>query len=172
MAATRNAYLTGNDLPVLNRIEKVLQMTDHEWASGSKATPPSTARKPSTQEPKPMVFTTVPDPARLPRLYLTAHLIIYYYIQIEGGKGVDKIRRILAENRRKLAKHEQYREQYRIYEQELQAFFKLPGVTRTTDGKFRYPSNLQPPQAPKPPRRRATPGRILYRNKKKTYIYE
>jgi hypothetical protein len=149
--AARATFLTGNDLPELFKVEKFLQMTDHEWATGSKATPPPATGKPPTPGVKPMIFSQIPDPTRLPRLYRTAHLIIYYFIQIEGENGVNKIRRFLEENRNNLAKYEQYREQYRIYEQEVLHFMELPGVTKTPDGRIRYPSNLQLPSAPKPP---------------------
>jgi hypothetical protein len=75
------------------------------------------------------------------RLYRTAHLIIYYFIQIEGEKGVMKIRKFLEENQKIMSR-------YNLY---VQAFMKLPGVIKLDDGRIQYPSTLNPPVAPPEP---------------------
>ena len=85
------------------------------------------------------------------RLYRTAHLIIYYFIHIEGEAGVAKIRRFIEENRRHLARYEAYESAHADYVKAMDAFFRLPGVKRLDDGRFEYPSNLTPPAAPEPP---------------------
>jgi hypothetical protein len=37
------------------------------------------------------------------------------------------------------------------YRTEMAAFMKLPGVKDLGDGRFQYPKDLTPPEAPKPP---------------------
>ncbi len=137
-------YLKSDSLPQLFRVAKVLEMTDVEWATGH---PPSSRTPPaSVSPPKPPN-----DGNRLPRLYRTAHLIFYYYIQIEGEKGVNKIRRFIDENRIHMARYKRYREEYARYETEWNAFTALPGVEKMEDGRVRYPANLKPPVEPEAP---------------------
>jgi hypothetical protein len=87
-------------------VEKVLMMTDQEWATGiPPARPPQTLGPlQASRNPPP----ALPDHARMQRLYRTAHLILYYFIQIEGEKGVARIRRFLDENRQHFADYQQY----------------------------------------------------------------
>lgn len=140
----RDNYLKSDSLPPMFKVEKVLQMSDVEWATGSPAR--------ANSEPFPRRSTfTITDRNRLPRLYRSAHLIIYYFIQIEGEKGVLKIRRFLEENRRNLARYHRYLDDFKIYDDQMRAFMNLPGVTKLPDGRVQYPSNLQPPKAPEPP---------------------
>jgi len=121
-------------------------MTDEEWTTGQA---PFT---PTTRSSGPVVqFTHVSNPTRLPRLYRTAHLIVYYFIQIEGERGVTKLRKFLEENRRNLDHLDQLRQDYEDYEKAMLAFMALPGVTRLPDGRFSYPANLTPPKPPEGP---------------------
>jgi len=85
------------------------------------------------------------------RLYLTAHAILYYYIQIEGEKGVAEIRRFLELNRRQLARYNKYLDDYKTFQEQVTEFMKLPGVTKLADGRIQYPSNLSVPKEPMPP---------------------
>ena len=171
--AARIAYLKSDSLPALFKVEKVLRMSNEEWATGRKPQPPVIAAAPtrkSTPEPvvpggitihetAPIVVTgtrIMPisepvDPNRMPRLYHTAHLIIYYFIQLEGEKGVVKLQRFLDENRSNLARCRKFEEDFKTYERDMADFMKRPGVTNLGDGRFRYPANLQPPKAPQPP---------------------
>jgi hypothetical protein len=137
---------TGADL---YKVAKVLRMGDLEWATGTAAVPAGPGATPAGRGPSP--FSSGTDHNRLPRLYRTAHLIFYYFIQIEGEKGVMKIRRFLDANRAKLADYNQYLEAYRNFEKELAAFMNLPGVSKLPDGRIRYPSDLKPPAEPKAP---------------------
>ena len=164
--AARNAYLSGTSLPALYRVEKVLQMTNEEWATGLAPVPPArtsgTTAKPSPGTGGPAGQPPLPagirirsieasDPNRLPKLYRTAHLIIYYFIQIEGEKGVLKLQRFLDANRGNLVRYQRYREDFKTYETEMAIFMKRPGVTALADGRVSYPANVQPPKAPEPP---------------------
>lgn len=120
-------------------ISEVLAMNDKTWATGGSTTGYTPVRRPG-------------DGAnRMQRLYRTAHLIIYYFIHIEGETGVAKIRRFIEENRRHLARYEAYENAHADYVKAMDAFFRLPGVRRLDDGRFEYPSNLTPPVAPEPP---------------------
>ncbi|MEO5915125.1 MAG: hypothetical protein ABIS50_12895 [Luteolibacter sp.] len=131
--SARRDYLKGDKLPNLVRVEKVLKMTDAEWAGHRSG------------------FSSPGELADLPRLYRTAHLIIYYFIQIEGEKGVAKIRKFLEENRVQQARYDAYVAAYSNYQKQLLAFMNLPGVTKLPDGRIQYPSNLTPPVAPEAP---------------------
>ena len=136
---------------VLRRVAKVLQMTDEEWVTGH---PPGTAPDPLAGIKLTPFGTSAGEAAermRLPRLYQTAHLILYYFIQIEGEKGVTKVRRFLNENQKNMAGYLQYVEDIAKYETQMEEFMKQPGVTRTEDGRIRYPSNLIVPQPPEVP---------------------
>ncbi len=136
--ADRRESLQGDQLPKLVHVAKVLKMTDPQWVSENS--PGASAAS-----------TPFGAPQRLPRLYLTANLIVYYFIQIEGEAGVAKIRRFLELNRKQLALYHEYLAAYKTFEEQKAAFVKLPGVTQLEDGRFRYPSNLVLPQAPDPP---------------------
>ena len=155
--AGKNAYLTGSQLPHLFKVENVLQLTDEEWAKGRSAGSPPTVPNPptpATRPPTPRNYyppARLEDPTRLPRLYHTAHLIMYYFIQIEGEKGVLKLQRFLDQNRSNRLRYEQYLKDFKTYEADMEKFMKLPGVTDLGGGKFRYPTNLQPPKAPDKP---------------------
>ena len=138
--AERMIFLASDKVPPLFPVAKVLQMTNAEWATGSAA----------GQRPPTVAASSAPDP-RKPRLYRTAHLILYYFIQIEGAKGVTKLRRFLAENRGYAARYHQYVADHRLYEAHVKDFLKQPGVVPLPDGRVRYPLSLTPPKEPPPP---------------------
>lgn len=135
----RRDFLKSDKMINLFSVAKVITMTDSEWATGTPG------------------GTGIAHPGldfmsnRLPRLYQTAHLIFYYYIQIEGEKGVAKIRRFLDLNRRQLARYNEYLDDYKEFQQQMADFIKLPGVTKLPDGRIQYPSDLTVPKEPKPP---------------------
>ncbi|MEK7950978.1 hypothetical protein [Luteolibacter soli] len=130
----RDKYLQSSDVLPLYRVVDVLQMTDEEWKTGSSGANPGI---------RGMVTIN-----RMPRLYRTAHLIIYYFIQIEGEKGVTKLRKFLEENRRNMDRYEQLRQEFDDYEKAMVAFKSLPGVKELPDGRIQYPGHLTPPKAP------------------------
>ncbi|MCW1923670.1 DUF1570 domain-containing protein [Luteolibacter arcticus] len=132
--AERTDYLQGGKIPPLCKVAEVLQTTDEKW----KASGPG----------KQGTAFGGQVHSRLPQLYRTSHLIIYYFIQIEGEKGVAKIRKFPEENRRNMDRYEQYIQDYEDYQKAMVAFMELPGVTKLPDGRFRYPSNLTPPKVP------------------------
>lgn len=130
----RKDFLKSNKIPKLFSVSKVLALTDKDWvaAGSSGLTPPG-------------------ELSNMQRLYLTAHAIFYYYIQIEGEKGVAKIRRCIELNRRQVARYNEYLDDFKEYQQQIEEFCKLPGVTKLPDGRIQYPTNLTLPTAPKPP---------------------
>jgi len=138
-ASQRQAFLTSGKIPPLFRVARVLQMTDATWAAGGKARAPGTG---------PM---SPPDQNQMASLYRTAHLIIYYFIQIEGERGVTKIRRFLDENRKQMARYREYVENLALYQKQMAEFMRLPGVIKLEDGRIQYPSRLTPPKAPEGP---------------------
>lgn len=129
----------------LIRVANMLTMTDKNWASE-----PSRAGQPYT--------LTVPGrPANadyvqlMQKRYRTAHLILYYFIQLEGAQGVAKTRKVLDDNRRYLAQFTEYQANFKSYQEQLTQFRKQPGVKELPDGRIQYPMTLTPPKAPEPP---------------------
>jgi hypothetical protein len=148
--ADKIKYLNSNSVPYLYKVAKVLRMTDAEWATGQPTA--GEASRPGIPTASGFGYRQPPvDRNRLPRLYRTAHLIFYNFIQIEGEKGVAKIRRFIDENKIHMARYERYREDYARYEAEWNAFTALPGVEKLEDGKVRYPAHLKPPVEPNAP---------------------
>lgn len=145
--AERKDFLKGDRVPFVTDVAKVLQMTDVEWATG-RAPRAVADGMPGSRGPT-ISASSMPD-TRLPQLYRTAHLIVYYFIQIEGDKGVAKLRQFLDKNRLLLAQYHQYVADYSTYEDRMKAFMLLPGV-KLTGGRIQYPANLVPPKAPEAP---------------------
>ena len=83
--------------------------------------------------------------------YQTAHLILYYYIQIERSKGVAKLHAMVDQNRNDRVKRVQYEEAFKAYQEAFERFKNLPEVRQLPDGRVEYPSNLNPPKAPAAP---------------------
>lgn len=122
-------------------VARMLTMTDAEWVAPS--------------EDKMMGKTILGDvtlPTKLMwQRYRTAHLILYYFIQIEGERGVAKIRRFLDQNKGYHAEYTRYQEAFKAYQEEVEQFRKQPGVRELPDGRIEYPTTLKPPQAPTAP---------------------
>lgn len=125
-------YFKSPEFPALIPVREVLTMNDQKWASGGG-------------------MTINIGYTRMIRLYRTSHLIFYYFMQIEGEKGVAKIRKFFEKNKKALREFEKYQEEFKQYQLAMDAFFQLPGVVKLPDGRFQYPSNLKPPVAPDSP---------------------
>lgn len=125
-------YFQSSEFPALISVREVLTMTDQKWASN---------------DGMPYRYGY----SRMIRLYRTSHLIFYYFMQIEGEKGVAKIRKFFEKNKKFLREFEKYQEDFKQYRLAMDAFFQLPGVVKLPDGRFEYPSELKPPVAPEPP---------------------
>jgi len=149
-AAQRKDFLKGKFFPLFH-VAKVLTMTDREWLSD----PPASEPRRQTRPGSPPVTVAPPrsriSEGRISRLYRTAHLILYYFIQIEGEQGVRKFSRFLELNRRQLARYDQYLDDYKTFQEQVKEFMKLPGVTLLPDNRLQYPSNLSVPREPTPP---------------------
>jgi hypothetical protein len=128
-------YLASGSVPNLFKMEKILQMTDEEWATGGRGNQ----------------FASLGQLPRMTQLYHTAHLMMYYFLEIEGQNGVAKIRKFLEKNRNKMKVYNKYLEDFEQYQKEWAAFLQLPGVVNLGDGRIEYPSNLKPPTAPSQP---------------------
>lgn len=133
----RKKFFESGKLPEFCNVADVLAITDSKWAASGTTTMAS--------------FAGGYDYSPREALYRTSHLILYYFIQIEGAKGVEKLRALLEENRAKMAGINAYMQARDVYERKMEEFFKLPGVTRLDGGRFRYPPNLKPPVAPEAP---------------------
>lgn len=150
--ADRITFIKSGRIPKLFKVQDVLTMNNTTWTRGNANPPPVPAPTPGSATP----FGVRPSPSaqdanRLPKLYHTAHLILYYFIQIEGEKGVTKLRRFLEKNQRSMAGYLQYQEDFDSYKTRMDAFLELPGVVKLDGGKFRYPTNLTPPKPPTAP---------------------
>ncbi|OYV00318.1 MAG: hypothetical protein CFE26_24145 [Verrucomicrobiales bacterium VVV1] len=125
-------------------VSSILQMKDEEWEGASV----------SGNGPRTSSGTfrgTKPSQRLMLARYRTAHLILYYYIQIEGEAGVAKLRRFLDENRKCMSQYLNYSEEFKQYEAAMDAFMRQPGVEPLGEGRIRYPENLTPPKAPVAP---------------------
>ncbi len=141
--ADRLEFQKSKSGPQLIRVADVLQMKDAVWLSQSSR---PDILSPFSGRPK-----NEDEYFRINRLYRTAHLILYYYLQIEGEKGALKIRKFLAENQKRMARYDQYVEEFAQYRVKLNAFMELPGVSKLPDGRVEYPTTLTPPKAPEAP---------------------
>jgi hypothetical protein len=161
--AERKDFLKSGKLLPLFHVAKVMTMPDPEWVTGQRSGVAGPSPRPGPRpgfSPIPIDMSGTSDSRRLPKLYQTAHLILYYYIQIEGEKGVTKIRRFLDANRRQFARYQEYLDDYQIFQGQLKEFMKLPGVTKLADGRIQFPSSLPAPKEPAPPF--ADPNMVKY----------
>lgn len=114
-------------------IEKILEMEDSEWRN--------------LKQHRMALGTTM-------RIHRSAHLLVYYLVQIEGEEGVRKIWAMLDRIRAESAKLEAYQEDWDRYRAEMEEFKEKPGVKRLPDGRIEYPKSLTlpvPPPAEAPP---------------------
>jgi len=154
--AERKDFLKSGKFLKLFHVAKVMTMTDQEWVTGRAPVKPGPEPTPGSRDTIRIVppEITISGPGidnRMPRLYQTAHAILYYFVQIEGETGVAKVRRFLELNRRQLARYNEYLDDYKAFQQQVAEFMKLPGVTKLEDGRIQYPSNLTVPKQPEPP---------------------
>lgn len=141
--AERRDILRSGSFMKLPKVASMLDITDQNWQQGLSRSNPN-GRLPG--------FSNFPHrTSHLPSYYRTAHLIIYYFIQIEGDAGVVKLRRNLEANRARLAEYHKFVADFARYEAEWKAFSEKPGVRKLPDGSIEYPENLTPPTAPKAP---------------------
>ena len=141
--ADRSKFLKEN-LPELPPVSTVLGITDEKWAatpSGEQFAVPGN----SSTELRKFSYSQKMG------LYRTSHLILYYFLQLDGEKGVSKLRRFVALKQKNSSELIAYKAAFDEYERQMEAFLKLPGVQSLENGQFRYPSNLTPPTAPKLP---------------------
>lgn len=131
--AEKKAFLESPEFPLMVPVHEILTLTDRAWASRATTT------------------RFAPRYGGMVGLYRTSHLIFYYFMEIEGEKGVAKIRKFLAKNQEAMKQFETYRQDFDQYQEAMEAFFKLPGVTKLENGQFQYPSDLTPPVAPTAP---------------------
>ena len=80
--------------------------------------------------------------------YRTAHLLVYYFIQIEGESGVRKVMSMLDSNKADSDKLNGYLEAVRRYNTEISEFKQRPGVVELPDGRIQFPASLTPPVQP------------------------
>lgn len=145
----RDKYLKSDSVPHLTKISKVLGMTNQEWATGVV---PLRNADPRINQGVVRIFPpTIFGNTRLQNLYSTSHLILFYFLEIEGEEGVRKIRSFLEKNRTQTHAYEKYKEDFKKYEDEFAAFLQLPDVVKLPDNRIQYPSGLTPPTAPSPP---------------------
>ena len=75
------------------------------------------------------------------RLYFTAYLLVNYFMSLDGkGDGARFVKYLRAIGK--------YRQQLVDYEKSVEDFKKLPGVTVSPDGSYRWPNSLTHPTEP------------------------
>jgi len=82
------------------------------------------------------------------KFYRTAHLIVYYFYQIEGEVGARKVAAMLDRNKIAVAKLNAYQEEAKRYNAAMEEFKRKPGVRQLLDGRIEYPASLTPPARP------------------------
>ncbi|CAN5879306.1 hypothetical protein BH11VER1_BH11VER1_20690 [soil metagenome] len=85
------------------------------------------------------------------QLYFQSYVLVYYFNHLDGdGKGTRFLKYLDAMGAEKTRWNE-YNVKMLVYRKALDEFLKLPGVKKLEDGRFSYPSELTPPQAPEQP---------------------
>ncbi|MBN8458471.1 MAG: hypothetical protein J0M04_11605 [Verrucomicrobia bacterium] len=115
----------------MRSVSEMLEMADSGWCiSGGNPTFPGV------------------EAIRRLRYYRTAHLIVFYFIEIEGERGLAKLRAMLDCNRLALAKYNAYVADMERYRAAMDLFKQQPGVKQLPDGRVEYPTTLTPPAPP------------------------
>ena len=135
--ADRQKFLKEN-LPQLPPVSTVLGITNEKWEATPSASGLHYGSEKYSYDQK-------------MGLYRTSHLIVYYFLHLDGEKGIAKFRRYVSQKQQKAAELDAYKTAYDEYERKMEAFLKLPGVQTLPDGGFRYPRKLTPPEPPKAP---------------------
>lgn len=85
------------------------------------------------------------------QLYFQSYVLVYYFNHLDGdGKGTRFLKYLDAMSTEK-AKWNEFNVKLAVYRKALDEFLKLPGVKSLENGRFSYPSELTPPQAPEQP---------------------
>lgn len=85
------------------------------------------------------------------QLYFQSYVLVYYFNHLDGdGKGTRFLKYLDAMGTEKVRWNE-FNAKMLVYRKALDEFLKLPGVKKLEDGRFSYPSELTPPQAPEQP---------------------
>jgi hypothetical protein len=82
------------------------------------------------------------DPTVSRRLYFTSYLLVYYFMHLDGKADGQRFVRYFREVGRARKSVEDYRAA-------MNQFLKKPGVELLGNGRFRYPSDMSPPERPK-----------------------
>jgi hypothetical protein len=124
--------------PKLPRLADLFRMTRTEWDRQSTATTGAGGRGSSS---------------RMRELYEQSALLVYYFNFLDGDapKTGQRWMRFIDAVHGETVAWVEYEKGFADYRAKMEEFFKLPGVTKTDDGRFRYPSNLTPPKPPTSP---------------------
>jgi hypothetical protein len=76
---------------------------------------------------------------------------VYYFNHLDGDGTGKAWLRFMDATKEEVGKWQAFEKGFQSYRAALEEFFKLPGVEKLPDGRFSYPSNLQPPKPPAPP---------------------
>lgn len=128
------------------KFETLLQMTASEWSGTA----------PTVRLPEGTKF--LPPRADLEQKSEQYHasLLLAYHLMhgLDDGEP-ERLRELIYRAQAKTIKREalieDYEKKFAVYRSEIKEFLKHPEVTDTGDGKYSYPSNLTPPQAPDAP---------------------
>jgi hypothetical protein len=146
-----NQLLVAPLLPLHQLLELNMRQW-HEYAITGEVTP----------APGP---TTMPvgrsDPLRMASLYKSSLLLTYYFMNLEGDKKGTRLLQYLEAVRKEQPRWNAWREELFRYIAAREEFMKKPGVTKLPDGTFTYPTYLNPPPPPVPPRPEYASGEVF-----------
>lgn len=120
-------------------------LADLAYVLAPPAAPPV---QPGAAGPVPPAETRpVPDPA----FYHTSLLLTYFFMHLDGDKKGTRLVNFFNAVRAEKLRWDAFGKAIKSFEVAMEDFFKKPGVQKLENGRFKYPTDLTPPEAPKPP---------------------
>jgi len=101
------------------------------------------------------------DPVRMASLYNSSLLLTYYFMNLEGDRKGTRLLQFLEAVRKEQPRWNAWREELFRYLAARDEFMKKPGVVKQPDGTFTYPTYLNPPPQPVPPRPEYARGEVF-----------
>jgi len=102
-----------------------------------------------------------PDTMRMASLYSNSLLLTYYFMNLEGDRKGTRLLQYLEAVRKEQPRWNAWRDELFRYIAACEDFSKKPGVTKLPNGGFTYPTYLNPPVRPVPPRAEYATGEVF-----------
>ena len=123
-----------------------------------KPDPPTTPSPVSSGEIVRSIPGIPPDILDLPNRYFSGHALVFYFMHFDGDGKATRMKKYfdaIHEERKQWgdfnAMLKGYQDEVKKYQEEWEAFKKMPGVVDLGGGMVRYPSTVKPPKEPAKP---------------------